>query len=261
MGSVYLARRLATGQTCAVKIILPEAAASERTVRMFLREISVLGQLDHPRIVRFLDQGIDHGQFFFAMEYVETINLAAWLSGRPDAQRRRVFCDLTCQVLEGLEYAHARGFVHRDVKPSNILVSHREGLLQAQLADFGLAKSFQTAGLSGITDEGEIRGTPSFMAPEQVADCRFARPAVDLYGVGASLYYFLANQPPYGLRPRTDLLVALLEQDPTPLTQLCPTVPAGLAEVIHQALSREPDRRFAGAPAMRAALLPYTREG
>jgi serine/threonine-protein kinase len=259
MGAVYLARRPADGELCAVKLILPEAAADERALQRFLREVRVLSKLEHPRIVRFREMGLAEGQFFFAMDYVETIDVPERLARFPEAGRARVVCALACQVLEGLNYAHAQGFIHRDIKPANILVSEREHRWYARLADFGLAKNFENAGLSGMTHDGHLVGTLPFMAPEQIISARDARPAVDIYAVGATLYHLLAGRFPHDFGKRKDRLAVILEDTPVPLAQVCPAAPAGLAEVVHRALAKDPNGRFPDAEAMRQALLPHSK--
>jgi serine/threonine-protein kinase len=259
MGVVYRARRQGTAEPVALKVILPESAASEAMMRRFLREVSVLSQLDHPRIVRFKEMGTAAGQFFFVMEYVEAIDVRARLAALPGPVRVRALCGLACQVLQGLAYAHQRGFVHRDVKPQNVLVSEEAGKLRARLADFGLAKSFENAGLSGMTHDGEVVGTVAFMAPEQVTCARTARPAVDLYAAGATLYYLLADRLPYDFGTGKVAVAVLLEDAAVPLTRVCPDAPPGLADVIHRALAKDPAARHPTAEALREALLPYSR--
>ncbi len=259
MGAVYLARRQESGRRCALKVILPESAADERATQLFLREVSVLRRLDHPRIVRFLDIGEHRGQFFFAMEYVETVDLKAELAGRGPDERVALTCALVCQALEGLQHAHDLGIVHRDVKPSNLLVARQEGQLAAFLADFGLAKNFQNAGFSGMTHEGAVLGTIPFMAPEQVSQARLARPAADLYAMGATLYNLLTDRLPHDFGGRKDPLVVILEEDPTPPRRYCPWLSEGLEAVILKALARDPAQRFGSALAMRQALAPFAR--
>jgi serine/threonine-protein kinase len=259
LGVVYLARHLATDQQFALKIIVPESAASETAMRRFLREISVLSQLDHPRIVRFHEMGMAQGQFFFAMEYVETINLKELLAGVSEESRVRIASAILCQVLDGLSHAHAQSFVHRDIKPANILVSRDGKKLRAKLADFGLAKNFENAGLSGMTHENAVMGTCAYMAPEQVVNARDVTPSVDLYACAATLYSLLAGTPPHDFSHTLDPLLVVLEQTPVPLLSRCPTLPRGLADAIHRALAWHPKDRFANADAMRHALMPYAK--
>jgi serine/threonine-protein kinase len=257
MGAVYLARRLSTGQRCALKVVLPESAADERGLKRFLREVSVLSRLDHPAIVRFQEIGMHLGQFFFAMDHVETIDLAGELSGLSAHERTATACALVCQVLEGLGYAHELGFVHRDVKPANVLVSREAGRLVARLADFGLAKNFESAGLSGLTNEGALLGTIPFMAPEQAVRARFARPAVDLYSTGATLYFLLTGRLPHDFGRGRDPLTVIQQEAPVDPRQHCPGLDEELAGLLLKALAREPQQRFASAGAMREALLPW----
>jgi serine/threonine-protein kinase len=257
MGIVYLARRRATGQEVALKVIVPESAASPTAQSRFLREVSVLSRLDHPQIVRFHEIGPAHGQFFFAMEYIPTIDLMALLGGLKFADRARLACGLVCQALEGLGYAHSLGFVHRDVKPSNLLVSRQGSKVWAKVADFGLAKSFEQAGFSGVTREDQVVGTVAFMAPEQALAARYARPSVDIYASGATLYYLLCGKVPHEFGEGRDRLMVIREDEPVPLERLCADLPAGLAEVVHKALAKEPPNRYPTAKALHRALRPF----
>src|SRR5262249_5123877 len=191
MGIVYLARQRDTGQPVALKWIVPETA-NEQAAQRFLREVSILRQHDHPRIVRLHEAGTIRGQFFLAMDYVETVALNEVLAPLSRPRAVQTVCAIICQALEGLQYAHARSFVHRDVKPANLLFSRTGTQLRTWLADFGLAKSFENAGLSRLTRQGDVHGALAFMAPEQILDCGNATPAADLYSVGATLYYLLA---------------------------------------------------------------------
>lgn len=266
MGEVFQARQLANGQLCAVKVILPEANAGERAKQRFLREVSVLSQLVHPGIVKFREVGLHQGKFFFAMEYVETVNLEQLLQRLLPPNRVQLLCGLLCQVLEALSYAHGRGFVHRDIKPANLLVSEcaggsQTGHYSAKLADFGLAKNFENAGLSGMTFSGEVLGTLSFMAPEQILQARRARPSVDIYAIGATLYYCLAKSPLYDFSKSKDRLAIILEDLPVPLGKVCPSVPAALEAVISRTLLKDPKQRFPSANDLRQALLPFAGAG
>jgi serine/threonine-protein kinase len=257
MGTVYLARSHARNQQVALKIIRPDLGGSQRSMKRFLREINVLRSLDHPRIVRFHEMGSVEGRVFFAMEYVRTINLKKLLAERSDTDRIHVCCDIACQVLEALGYAHDRGFVHRDVKTSNILVSGQDPGLHAHLADFGLAKNLQSTGMSAMTFDSELLGTLPFMAPEQVVDPRRAKPSVDIYSLGATLYHLLSGQSPFDLREHKNPPAAIMQEEPIPLAHWCPWLPAELGRLVRRAMAKDPADRFQTAMEMRAGLLPF----
>ena len=259
MGVVYLARVQGGDERVALKVIIPEAAVNDRAVSLFFREARVLSKLNHPRIVRFRETGLHLGQLYLAMEYVETVDLKALVAGASAAARVRLCAGLLCQALEGLHHAHELGFVHRDVKPGNLLVGGRAEAPQVKVADFGLAKSYEGAGLSGMTHEGQGLGTVVYMAPEQIVSARDARPAVDVYAAGATLYHLLSGAYPYDFPKGRDPLLVVLEAPVVPLTQRCPWVPAGLDEAVHRALAREPGDRFPSAEALRQALAPFTQ--
>ncbi len=195
MGVVYEAIQRPSGRKAAVKVILPVVAVNQAAVKLFLREASILTRLQHKRIVECLGVGLHEGRMYLAMERIATIDLRQVLSTQPRARQIRVACGIVCQMLEGLTYAHAVGIVHRDVKPGNILVYRNGNKLSAKLGDFGLAKSFLTAGFSSISRDTETRGTLAYMPPEQVINCRYAEPPCDIYAVGACLYFYLTFRP------------------------------------------------------------------
>jgi serine/threonine-protein kinase len=257
MGVVSLALREADGMPVALKTIVPAIVPSEKDVARFVREANIVRALDHPRIVACRDVGQAHGQIYFAMEYVPGIDAACLLKneGGPLPTGRAVA--IACQLLDALEYAHARKFVHRDIKPANLLLMRIENRDVVKLADFGLARIYQASRLSGLTMTGESSGTPAFMAPEQITHYRDAMPATDLYAVGATLYNLLTDRYIYDFPGRLELkLLKILQDDPVPIQARRAEIPKDLAAVIHRALAREPGDRFADARAMRAALRP-----
>jgi serine/threonine-protein kinase len=259
MGTVYLAQQKSTGRAVAIKFLLPESTLSHKAIQFFLREISILSKLQHPRIVRFHEAGIAQGRFFIVMDYVDNMNLVALLESERTGTRIKTVCGIMCQVLDGLHYAHERGIVHRDIKPSNILVGRTGKKLRAKLADFGLAKSYENVGFSGLTTAGEVRGSLPYMAPEQVVNCRLARPSADIYSAGATLYFLLANRKPHRFPASRDPHSVVLDDPPVPLQERCPALPPGLPEIAHRALAKSPEERFSSAKEMRAQLLPFAR--
>ena len=258
MGIVYLAQHNQTGRKVALKLIVPESAAARSAIDRFLREMTVISQLKHPNIVEWLEQGATRGQFWFAMEYVSGINLEQLANTCPGTYPIDQACRMACQVLKGLEHAHRHGFVHRDIKPENILIGRGEAGLLAKISDFGLAKSYRSIGLSGLTFSGEMRGTIPFMPPEQMLDFKKVLPSGDLYATAATLYYLISGKFIYDqVADGGDLIRTLLEESPIPIRARRSEVPAALEAVLQTCLARNPDDRFPTATAMRQALRPF----
>ncbi len=261
MGVVYRALHKATGETVAIKLINQRQSCSEHAIQLFIREASLQGRLDHPHIVRCLDFGFSGGQLYLVMEFVPTIAFQSVIENEADSARIRIPCAIVCQLLKALNHAHKLSVVHRDIKPENVLLCRQGRKLNAKLADFGLAKNYAYSGLSEISQEGDIRGTIAYMPPELIVDCRNARPAGDIYSVGATLYFYLANAFPFDFGRRNKLTV-VLEDDPVPLTERNHRIPTELAAIVHRAMRKEARDRFSSARQMFAALKPFaTRRG
>jgi serine/threonine-protein kinase len=258
MGVVYLADRLAGNRPVAVKTIRPAAGTDPLHVQLFLREADILRQLDHPNVVRFDEMGEADGVLFFVMEYVEGTDAGQWLRAKGRLPPRTAV-RLASQALEGLEYAHGLRFVHRDIKPANLLVGGASGARRVKLADFGLARVYQASQVSGLTTEGQVRGTPAYMPPEQVSNFREVKPTADVYSLAATLYQLLAGAPVHDFRPGESPFAVILNDDPVPLRDRNPDVPANLAKVVHRGLARDPARRWPSAAAFRKALSPFAR--
>ncbi len=257
MGIVYLAFRPAAGIPVALKVITPAAAGSAKQIQRFLREADILRQLDHPHIVRFLDLGEVDGRLYFVMEYVPGTDAGKLVQSQGPLPVGRAV-GLIGQLLEALEYAHARGFVHRDIKPANLLVERAGRREIVLLADFGLARVYQGSALSGLTMTGDVGGTAAFMAPEQLSNFREASPAADQYAAGATLYWLLTGQSIYDLPPEFGRrLLMVLEQPPVAIQARRPDLPRDLALAIHRTLAKEPGKRFADVTRLRLALAPF----
>lgn len=257
MGIVYLAQHNQSGRKVALKLIAPETAAARSATDRFLREMSVVSQLKHPNIVQFFEQGMSRGRFWFAMEYIDGVNLEELAKNNPGTYPINQACRMASHVLKGLEHAHARTFVHRDIKPENILIARGDKGLTAKISDFGLAKSFRSIGLSGLTFSGEMRGTIPFMPPEQMLDFKKVLPSGDLYATAATLYYLITGKFIYDQGEGVDPVRLLLEESPVPIQERRPDVPTGLARVLERCLARDPSQRYPDALSMRMALRPF----
>jgi serine/threonine-protein kinase len=259
MGVVYQARRHKGGSLVALKTIRPAVKPTEVTLARFLREANILKELDHPNIVAFRDMGHAQGRLYFVMDFIVGTDAGELLKREgPFPVGRAV--SMVCQLLEALAYAHARGFVHRDVKPSNLMVTRQQEREIVKLADFGLARTYQASQLSGLTVTGGTGGTPAYMPPEQVLDFRTVKPAADQYSAAATLYRLLTDKPMYdGIKSSMDLMMKVLSEEPVPVRARRTDLPAGLAAAIQKALTRSPEGRFADVSAFRQALVPFAQ--
>ncbi|MCA9061514.1 MAG: protein kinase [Planctomycetaceae bacterium] len=259
LGCVYRAKRIEDGLDVAVKVVRPGRSHSDDHLRLFVREISILSQLAHPRIVRYHECGRANDTLFFVMDLVRNVCLDQILQGQSPASRVRIPCGIIVNILEALQYAHEHSLVHRDVKPENILITRSRKRVKGLLADFGLAKNFELAGISGITPSGAIRGTIPYMAPEQLLNARHATPSCDVYSAAATLYRYLSGQVPFPGDSLSELYHCVLEEAPIPIQELVPHVPTRLAEVIHRALCKDPRDRFPSAESFQEVLLQFTQ--
>lgn len=259
LGRMYRAVRLASGEECALKVISPASRIDEKTIQSFLREASILNQLQHPHIVRFMEMGASGSDLFLCTEFLSVVSWQKLTSRWPTAKKIRIACALTTQILSALEYAHARSLVHRDVKPGNVLLHRSDGKLAAKLADFGLAKQYTTAGMSQVTRDGDVIGSLPYMSPEQFINSREAKPSCDIYSAGATLYWMLTGHEPIAMENHPCKFLAILEDPPVPLAQRCPDVPAPLAIIVHRALEKTPEKRFASAAEMRQQLRAFSK--
>lgn len=246
MGQVYLARRRSDGLVVALKVMLAHVEVSESARQLFLREIEVMMRLNHPHVVPLLDHGADGRRFFFALEYCPGGDLGGLLQRHGGLLPLQQAGKIMLQLLDGLAYAHGRGLVHRDIKPANaLLTAPDEGL--AKLSDFGLAKSFQQAGLSGMTVTGSMAGTPPFMPREQLINFKYVKPASDVWSMGAMLYHLLTGVFPRDFPPGEDPLPVVLRAPIVPILQRAPHLPRQVAEVIDQALHADVKSRYPSA--------------
>ncbi|TDD93019.1 protein kinase domain-containing protein [Actinomadura rubrisoli] len=259
MGAVYLARHEDTGAEVALKVMLPKVAANAVSRARFLREAELTRALRHPNIAALYDAGSANGVFYFTTEYCAGGSLDRLLADRGGRLPAAEAVRLAVQVLDGLEHAHGEGVVHRDLSPSNILLRDAgDGSPVAKIADFGLAKAFDQAGLSGLTRTGATAGKPGYMPRQQVVNFRNVAPAVDVWALAACLYHVLTGEVPRRFRRGKDPWQTILQEKPTPIRQRDPDIPRALAAVIDQGLQERPSIGFQHAADLRRALLAAT---
>ena len=258
MGVVYQALRPADGGLVALKTIKPAVDPSPVDLERFLREAQIQSALDHPNIVAFHEVGESNGLLFIAMDFVAGTDAAQVLKQHRGPLPIGRAVELVCQLLRALDYAHAKGFVHRDVKPANMLLTQEGSRDVVKLSDFGLARIYQTSKMSGLTQSNDLGGTAPYMAPEQINDLRATKPPADQYSAAATLYKLLTDRFIYDFPERLNAtIMKILLEDPVPIRQRRPDLPEGLAAVIHRALARDPQARYASMQEMRRALAPF----
>lgn len=259
MGQVFLARHTRIAQKrVAIKVLHRELAGNEQVLARFQREAEAAAAISHPNVVAVLDiDATPRGMPYLVCEYLEGIDLSDHLKevGRldvPDA------LSITRQLCRGLAAAHARGVIHRDLKPPNVFLvgdfsKGAPARLFAKVLDFGLSRFHEGGADQNLTKTGFIMGTPSYMAPEQARGQRVDHRA-DVYGVGAILYAVLTGRAPFQEDSPQSTILALLSTDPPRPRSLVPTIPAHIELVIERAMAKNPDERYPDMAAFERAL-------
>ena len=245
MSSVHQATDLILERTVAVKILAEHLSDDERFVARFRREALAVAKLIHPNIVQVYDTGIDDGRHYIVMEYVQGRSGAQILQrqGPLDAETT---AEVGAQACAGLDYAHRRGIIHRDVKPGNLMVVGGPvggGDLTVKLTDFGIARAVEQ---TRITQVGSVVGTAAYLSPEQVRG-EEATPATDVYALGVVLYQFLTGRLPYEGSTLAELAVRQQNERPLPPDTYNDAVPETLGAAVLRALEGDPARRYASA--------------
>ena len=285
MGEVWKVRERSTGKILALKTMLPQVAADEKGKKMFLREAALCEQLNHKNVVKTYQTGCANDVFYILMDLCQGGSAQDLMERNRGRLSMNMATYIILQALTGLDYVHnldvsveirkkglwsagtrkveAHGLVHRDFKPGNIFLSDRSDHPVAMVADFGMAKAFETAGMTDMTSAGQASGTVAFMPRQQALDYRFSKPEVDVWAAAASYYYMLTGMPPKNLKPQPFLWQSLVQESAVPIRQRNSSIPAKIAAVIDRALVEKPEIGYKTAAALRrdivAALPPETR--
>ncbi len=254
MGDVYLAERTTNDERVVLKLLSTQVAVEEPARKRFLREMEILQSLEHPNIVRFMDSGTDGNQIYIAMEYCNKGSVEDLLERHNGRFPFDMAASILKQALEGLKYAHKQEMVHRDIKPCNILIKGRRTRWKAKIGDFGLAKNFTEAGLSGMTATGEHGGTYPYMPREQLTEFKYARPVSDVWSIAATFYRMVTGTFPRDMRDDQDPLEVILSGNSVPIGQRAPDVPPRIANVINKALATNLNDLFPSAVELSEAL-------
>ncbi len=250
MAEIYRAEDPTLNRTVAIKVLLSNLAEDEQFRKRFMREAETVSGLEHPHIVKLFDYGEENGLYYMVMEYLDGANLSALLKQRgriplPEAQ------PILTDIADALDYAHTFGLIHRDVKPSNVMMDSGFDGPRAVLTDFGIAK---ISGAHTKITASAVLGTFDYIAPEQIQAAADVDRRADIYALGVMTYQFLTGALPFQRPGVGALLMAHLSAPPPDACELVPALPRHTAIAIQKAMSKKPAERFATAGEFVAAL-------
>ncbi len=260
MGRVFRARNWKINRIVALKLISEEHARHPGMIARFQREIRALGRIRHPNIVQAIDADFLPHSIFFTMEYFEGVDLGRYVlenGPMPIADA----CRCIFQAANALQHAHEAGLVHRDVKPSNLLLTKHDRIVK--LLDLGLTRSEGLAtdsAFNNLTGAGALIGTPDYMSPEQVDDCRSTDIRSDLYSLGCTFYFLLTGSAPFArFNAVVDKLYAQCEHEPTPIGNLRSGVPEDILGIVQKLMAKRRRDRFQTPADVVIALREHSR--
>ncbi|MFN4259008.1 MAG: serine/threonine protein kinase [Gemmataceae bacterium] len=258
MGEVYLCTHPVMRRLVAVKVISLEKCQDQEIVQRFFREARAAGMLDHPNIVHAYDVDCEGQRHFMVLEYVEGINLRQLVQKIGPLPFERA-AHYIRQAAQGLQYAFEAGWVHRDIKPGNILVD-RQGVIK--ILDMGLARLFEDESdmLTMQYNEKGILGTADYLSPEQAVNSHKVDIRTDIYSLGATFYYLLTGKTPFEGATVAQKLIAHQKKEPTAISRMRSDVPPDLEMVIRKMMAKKPDDRYATPAAVAEALAPWTQQ-
>lgn len=253
-GAVYLAVSEVAARQVAIKVMLARVAVDEQARTRFSREIELLTGLRHENVVEVYNSGSAGSAFYFVMEHCPGGSVADYMEAHGGRLTPAVALPIMRQALQGLAFVHQKSVVHRDLKPHNILLAGTPASPCAKIADLGLAKNFERAGLSGHTMTGAYAGTPIYMPKEQLTGYKYVKPVSDVWSLGATFYNMLTGATPRDFPQGCDPLDVILKGEIIPIRRRNSSIPAGLAEVLDRAIQANPKDRYADAGEMLVAM-------
>jgi formylglycine-generating enzyme required for sulfatase activity/serine/threonine protein kinase len=257
MGVVYLAHNTLMGRDEVLKVMGRHIMERPGVLDRFHREIRAVAQLRHPNIVTAYHATRLGDSIVFAMEYVAGLDLSRVLKLQGPMPVAHA-CYFAYQAALGLQHAHEEGLVHRDIKPGNLMLSHRKDKATIKILDFGLARVTREEKVDvRLTSEGQALGTPDYIAPEQIVDAPKADIRADIYSLGGTLYHLLIGRPPFQADSLYDMYQAHMSQDADLLNFVRPEVPAELAALVAKMMAKDPARRFQTPGEVAQALVPF----
>lgn len=256
MGTVFLARDVRMQKLVALKVLPPKKARkNRRMLERFQRELEINRRVAHPHIAWTYDGGEIHGVFYIAMEFIPGKTLARIVSEQGPFQVNEL-ARIAVEVALGLHHAHSMGVIHRDMKPSNIMITPNG---HAKVLDLGLAliEGEMSGEREVVGGRGYVVGSMDYIAPEQIKDAAAVGPAADIYSLGCTLYAALTGRPPFPGGDAFDKMRRHRKEQPTDLRQLRPDIPEGFAKIIEKMMAKKPQHRYASMKEVREALLPW----
>jgi serine/threonine protein kinase/putative intracellular protease/amidase len=272
MGVVYQAEHRLMERPVALKVIHRRLMDNPMAVQRFRLEVKNAARLNHPAIVTAHDAEQAGDLHFLVMEYVDGVSVAQQIARR-GALRVDHAAKFIRQAALGLQHAHEKGMVHRDIKPQNLMLARSGRNVQVKILDFGLARFASEQGPQtiagaeehatggGLTMTGVTLGTPDYMAPEQIADARAADIRSDIYSLGCTFYFMLTGQPPFVQGSTVDKLLAHIKSNPQPIAELRRDAPPEVAAILERMMAKDPADRFQSPSDVAQALAPFCKTG
>ena len=258
MGQVFRARQTVLERECAVKIVRRDRLQSSESIERFVREARAAARLKHPNIVAIYDADVAGGVHYLAMELLQGVTLSERVK-HDGPLPIGIACRYVRQAALGLQHAFEQALVHRDIKPQNLFLEQPSD--QIKILDLGLARErapsdTEETATADLTREGDVMGTPDYMAPEQALDARSADHRADIYSLGCTLYFLITGRPPFPEGSLTQKLLAHQQREPIPLERLLPGAPEAIIAVLKRAMAKQPGDRFRTPAELADALAP-----